>query len=215
MRSTGILFSILLATSLLMLVVAGVKFSPLWKKPIPYQPVEVPKDPSIPKVEEYHVVVLAYGTTATASHVFATWTRSLDKEVVEQVDISWCPVRRSARLIISEVPGKNKSLKETLKDAHKANRFSYWLMKTDRSFYEAALRQRETLKRYRFIDNSSRPKGVNCIHAVSDVAGYLETGSVVGIDAGKLAADHFVNLGKAYPSNDYWVLAKLSIHKSR
>lgn len=215
MRSSGILFGLLLLTSLLLFAVAGVRFSPLWKKAAPFQPAESPKDPTIVKVEEYHVVVMAYGTSATASHVFATWTRSLDKEVVEQVDISWCPVKRSARLIISEVPGKNKSLKETLKDAHKSQRFSYWLMKTDRSFYEAALRQKETLKRYRFIDGSSRPKGVNCIHAVSDVAGHLNTGSVVGIDAGKLVADHFVNLSKAYPSDDYWVLAKLSIHKSR
>jgi hypothetical protein len=48
---------------------------------------------------------------------------------------------------------------------------------------------------------------VNCIHAVSDVAGHLDTGGSVGVAAAQKIALFYVKTGKAWQvPDDKWVI---------
>lgn len=163
--------------------------------------------------DEYHVVVFGYNKPSgllrpAQTHTFATWVKTRNHEIVEQVDISWCPRDGGIRVAASEVPGINKCLAETLQDAQKC-RLSYWVLRTDKTFFDAAVRQRDSLRLYKFLDGKSRPQAVNCIHACSDVAGYLDTGASSGTAAGKAVVEHYKKTGRAWSCQDDWVVPLL------
>lgn len=166
--------------------------------------------------DEYHVVIFSYQNTGwrikpSQTHTFATWTKSRNKQIVDQVDISWGPLEGSvAKASLSEVPGRNKCLASTLRDVTN-HKLAYWVLKTDKTFFDAALHQRDSLKLYKALDGPSRPNAVNCIHACSDVAGHLETGAKCGIAAGQAVAEHYLNSGRAWNTNDKWVIESLKI----
>lgn len=161
-------------------------------------------------VDEYHVVVFSYNNTLgrvrpAETHTFATWVHSRNRDLVEQIDISWGPKDGGLRVVANEVPGRNKCLAETLKDAE-GKKLAYWILRTDRSFFDAAAKQRDRLSYYKVLDTGTRPRAVNCIHACSDVAGYLETGTKCGIPAGEAVANFYVQQGKAWACRDEWVV---------
>jgi hypothetical protein len=171
---------------------------------------------TIPKVDirehhdAFHVVVFSYqnrGPKANPAqcHTFATWVHTRNKQIVDQVDISWCPQQRDIRVVINDVPGRNKCLASTLDDA-KSMRLAYWVMRTDKTFFDAAMVQKEKLTMYRALDSKSRPIAVNCIHACSDVAGNLNTGIHCGISAGQMVSDFYVRSGKAWSADDPWII---------
>lgn len=175
--------------------------------------------PATPKIyagnvhEDFHVIVFGYnkpvgGLRPAQTHTFATWVRSRNKEIVEQVDISWCPTTSGAAAVKNEVPGRNKCLAETLNDAQ-GSKLTYWMLRTDRSFFEAAQKQRDSLKLYCALDSKSRPAAVNCIHACSDVAGELDTRAASGAAAPQRVADFYVAQRKAWPTKDDWVVPLL------
>jgi hypothetical protein len=173
-----------------------------------------PTPPPVMAVDEYYVIVFAYNKPVgkirpAQTHTFATWVRSRNKQVLEQIDISWCPKQGGVRVIANEVPGKNKSLMETLQDCQNGYKLKYWVLRTDKNFFEAAQRQRENLKYYKALDHASRPHAVNCIHACSDVAGRLDTGTACGIASGQMITDHYVRTGSAWMCNDDWVATKV------
>jgi hypothetical protein len=166
--------------------------------------------------DEYHVVIFSYQNNGwrpkpAQSHTFATWVKSRNKQIMDQVDISWGPLDGGvARASVSEVPGRNKCLAATLRDVTN-HKLAYWVLKTDKTFFDAAHCQRDSLKLYRAIDGPSRPNAVNCIHACSDVAGYLDTGTKFGIPAGQAVAEFYLKTGRAWTTNDRWVIDSLKI----
>jgi hypothetical protein len=172
--------------------------------------------PKAAAADDYHVLVFSYQAKSgkirpTETHTFATWVRSRNKEVLETVDISWCPREGEVRIIADKVPGKNKSLYQTLYDA-KGKIIIYYTLRTDLSFFEAAKKQRDSLRLYKSFDHKTRPEAVNCIHACSDVAGYLETGTACGHQAAKLVTEHFLRTEKAWNTKDTWVFRAVLDH---
>lgn len=165
--------------------------------------------------EDYHVIVFGYNKPQgsirpSQTHTFVTWVRSKNKEIIEQVDISWLP--KSDTNSLGEVQGRNRSLDESLTDAQ-GGKLNYWVLRTDRTFFEDAQKKRDSLNLYRFSDSKSRPQSVNSIHACSDIAGYLETGTLSGISASQKVADFYVSQKRAWAvppkENDDWLLPLL------
>lgn len=165
------------------------------------------------KADDYHVIVFSYNNSKgrikpTQTHTFATWIRSNNKRIVDQVDISWRPVQRNFHAVVESVPGCHKCLSETLNDCNGMT-YKYWILRTNLSFFEAAKKQHDSLTLYKMLDGKVRPKAVNCIHACSDVAGYIKTGTTCGIPAGQMIVDFYLKKDKAQKSNDRWVLDAL------
>jgi hypothetical protein len=166
--------------------------------------------------DDYHVIIFSYQNARgrarpVQTHTFATWVHTKDKEVVERVDISWGPVKGNIQAVGDSVPGKNKCLTEAINDMQ-GSKYQYWVLRTDLTFFEAAKKQRDNLKFYKMLDGRSRPKAVNCIHAISDVAGYLETGTHCGISAGQIVNDYYIKSEKAWKADDGWVMPVVLKH---
>jgi hypothetical protein len=164
-------------------------------------------------LDEYHVVVFGYNgrggqLNPGKSHTFASWVHTRDRKVCEQIDISWMPETDRVRVAEREIPGHNKCLSETMADATGCN-VRYWLLRTDKSFFDAAAAQRDRLAVYKALDGKSRPDAVNCIHACSDIAGPLSTGAKNGIAASQEVADLYVREGRAWPCGDEWLMPLL------
>ena len=125
-------------------------------------------EPNIGNVhEEYHVVVFGYNKPKSSqSHTFATWVRTKNKQILDQVDISWMPKTG----VKDEVLGTNKCLAESLHDASGAN-LAYYVLRTDRTFFEAAQNQRDNLYTYKVLENKRKQKIINPVRACSEVAG--------------------------------------------
>jgi hypothetical protein len=163
-------------------------------------------------LDDYHVVIFAYETSSgvldpAETHVFATWVHSKDGIILEERTISWCPEEGEVGITTKVVKGRNKSLKQTLNDAN-GHIFGYHVMRTDASFFDQAKEYHENMKdkKYKALDKKTRPDGLNCIHACSDLAGYLDTKLAVGLDAGTMVADHYKTKNKAWPTNDKYIV---------
>ena len=164
---------------------------------------------------EYHVVVFAYesklgGLKPAQTHVFASWTKSIDKKVVENIDINWGPKDDVGRVTNQIVEGDVKSIKVSI-EVFKDKKYKIWTLKTNEQFFEDAKKQQQKLKnaKYKALDKKTRPEAINCIHACSDVCGYLETGLKSGISAGQSIVDFFLLNGKVSTEKDSWVLQSL------
>lgn len=129
----------------------------------------------------------------SCTHTWAVWARVQDGKIVDRVEINWGP-------------RGHQSCAHSVEDARaRGYAIRRWVLSTDAVFFEAARAQREALKSYRALDRLSRPLAVNCLHSVSDVAGYLDTGPLCGIAGGQAVVNHFVRQGRARPSTEYWL----------
>jgi hypothetical protein len=150
--------------------------------------------------EDYHVIVFGYSKGVRQNHTFATWVRSRNKEIIEQVDISWNPKDADGL-------GSNKCLGETLNDAQ-GSKLNYWVLRTDRTFFEAAQIQRDNLALHRCFDSKTQSTSVDCVQACSHIAGGLDYVGT-GIGASQKVAELYVANGKAWPSDDDWIIPLL------
>lgn len=162
--------------------------------------------------DSYFVVVFSYegpnGMLEPAeTHTFATWVCMKDDKIIDRVVINWSPKDTFVEFF-KEVPGSNHTLKESVDHAIENNkRMSYWVLRTDMTFFEDAKKQRDNLKMYKALDRGTRPNAVNCIHAISDTAGFLDTGTASGIEVGSRVTDFFIKKQKA------WITTRTDVAK--
>lgn len=142
------------------------------------------------------------------SHTAATFFLVEADRVVDQVDISWLPqsnyfVGRSGAEVptLRQVPGANYALAQSFDFAERLGEalLRFGPYETTLSLFDRAKAQRRRLNSgaidYKMLDRGSRPQGLNCIHAVTDVAGFTSTGVLRGADASAFVIDHFARAG--------------------
>ncbi len=165
------------------------------------------------QTRHYMVMFAAEGSPSTArtSHTFATFVREDGGRIVEEKTISWLPQEgyfgpNYTMPPLAIVPGHNYTLDQTMARSP-GRRTSFWgPYEISTNFYRAAsnrvayLNRAETsykmmnLVRGRLRDAPLRnqPGGaINCIMAVSDLAGYIETGTAWGVDASSQVLGYF------------------------
>jgi hypothetical protein len=158
-----------------------------------------------------YVISWAYGSLLNRpvkSHTFATFFLIRDGQPVDKVDISWMPAPGyfagfSDRDMppFKEVPGHNYTLHETLmiatEQGRKLSRFGPYESRLE--LFELAQRMATRLAsgqvEYKMLDPGFRPDAVNCIHAVTDIGGYVDTGMKYGDRASRSVIDHFARQG--------------------
>jgi hypothetical protein len=151
------------------------------------------------------------GNSIRGSHTFARFYRVENGRVVDASEISWLPkwgyFGRGYRMPMGgSVPGRNYSVQETLVIARRTGakvRF-HGRFETSPDLFLSAQQQKAKLEsgsiRYRLVDNFSYPQATNCIHAVTGVVGYLNTGTKHGQTATKAVVESFLETGKMAPS---------------
>lgn len=141
--------------------------------------------------------------TARTSHTFATFVTMEHGTVTEELTVSWLPAPgyfgpEYSMPPLAIVPGKNYTLDETIRLSPR-RRTSFWgPYEISDSLYERAARRVAYLERrvtsYKMTNVArgrlrdaplrNQPGGaINCIMAVSDIGGYLDTGTAWGINA--------------------------------
>lgn len=140
---------------------------------------------------------------AAGTHSFARFSKVENGVVTEVVDISWMAapesLRRNNRMpLLREVAGQNYSLEETFAMAGRKNVTSHGEYHITPELFEAARKRKFDLEvnryAYKLIDGRSQ-NGINCIHAVSGVLGYLNTGLKRGAGASASLVDFFLASG--------------------
>lgn len=141
--------------------------------------------------------------TAASSHSFARFTKLEGGKVVDVVDISWMPepgfFRRGNRMpLLREVPGHNYTLEQTRALAGNKPVLSHGSYYITPSVFEAAQRRKADLEsgryNYKMLDRFSG-SGINCIHALAGVLGYLNTGLARGVGATSGIVGYFLSTG--------------------
>ena len=70
---------------------------------------------------------------------------------------------------------------------------------TSPALFDQAKQQRRRLNEgsidYKMLDRRTRPSGVNCIHAVTDVVGFTNTGALRGAEASAFVIEYFRHAG--------------------
>ncbi len=148
------------------------------------------------------------GNRPNRSHTFATFFLVTDGRATEKVTISWLPMRGYLRgpsglqvPALRPVPGHNYTLAETLQFAaglgEPVSRFGPYEISL--ALYDTAKSQAAYLSSgrvyYKMLDRTSRPNAVNCIHAVTDIAGWVATGDIRGNGASRYVISHFAQRG--------------------
>lgn len=176
---------------------------------------------------EHYMVMFAAETpenTARTAHTFATFVTMEDGALTEELTISWLPAPGHfgpgySMPPFAIVPGKNYTLDETIRISPR-RRTTFWgPYEISPSLHERAARRVAYLDRsvtsYKMMNLArghlrdaplrNRPGGaINCIMAVSDVGGFLSTGTAWGIDASSqvlsfLSRDVLDPLSPAHP----------------
>lgn len=152
----------------------------------------------------HFVIIFAYDAKGVLrkpamSHVFALFYETTKDGLQKDFSISWKPVGSPLKPGISE--GQNQDVKQTLEYASKNNlEVQMWgPYAIDEKIYKNAVLRHNDLTsgklRYRFIDGSNRTDptypAVNNVHAVSDVAGCIDTESRFGKDAAQCIVKKF------------------------
>lgn len=161
----------------------------------------------------YFMVVFGYQTIpnrAVDSHTFAAFYEGRDLEWGggrAPATISWLPATGIVRPLGRE-RGRNFSLDETLAIARsRGYEVRAWgPYEITPSLYRAALGRIRVLESgrllYKMIDGPFSPRAVNCISAVSDIAGPLHTGTDWGFAASGRVAAHFAPWVMGFPRVD-------------
>lgn len=146
---------------------------------------------------------------AAASHSFVRLRRIQGDRITEVVDISWLPdpryFRRNGRVpLLREVPGRNYSLEETFAIAGGRPVFTHGRFEVAPELFEAARRRRNDLESgvagYKLLDGRRFPSATNCIHAISGILAYLNTGLRRGATATNSLVGFFLSTGLAWSS---------------
>jgi hypothetical protein len=165
----------------------------------------VPAVPALAQQDGYYMTMFASEAApnvARSSHTFATFVHVEAGAVAEELTVSWLPAPGHfgpdyTMPRFDRVPGHNYTLDETV--AMGAGRMvTYWgPMAITQSLYERAaarvafLERAETSYKMFVLSDTLRgpalenqPGGaINCIMGVSDIGGYLNTGTSYGIGA--------------------------------
>lgn len=159
-------------------------------------------------IDRYYLIVFAYEgnpNLARESHTFATFVHD-GPAGLEKLTISWLPDYRQPIRPLPVVRGHNYTLEETLEIAGRRHRIYYWgPFESTASLYEAARRRAERLRpgiyQYKMIDfHAHVHNAINCIRAVSEVTGHLETGTNWGRPASLQVLQHFRPYLLDYPN---------------
>ncbi len=67
-------------------------------------------------------------------------------------------------------------------------------------------RKQKNLILYKTFDKRTRPVAINCIHAISDVSGYLETDSSFGNEAAQKIVELFIKNENAKATKNNYVI---------
>lgn len=158
----------------------------------------------------YFVAFFSYdgpGHRAVDSHTFATF---LDGTEIERgyrgapPTISWLPADGIVRPV-GVYAGRNFTLEETLQIARDRGYTvqTFGPFEISRPTYQAALAQIRYLQsgaeRYKMVAGPLGLRGLNCIHAVSNVVGPLVTGTNYGAPATQMVANHFGRVAIRFP----------------
>jgi hypothetical protein len=136
-------------------------------------------------------------------HIWGTYVKTDDsKKIREVVTISWEPLKHD--LFDRRRTAQNIDLKDTLDFAvRKRRKIRVWgpFATTDEFFTKAKNRLNEE-GRYKFIDGCWRGTSQNCIHRISDIAGYHRTGFYWGWWATDSVYKHYLRQGEIRPTED-------------
>ena len=163
-----------------------------------------------PPKSDYYVVVFScdgvnQNVIPTESHVFSTWVEITNNRITDSVDINWQST--SPDDFVNTNVGRNVPIKEIFKSrTSKTNKLKYWTLKIDQSFFAKAKKQEKNLILYKTFDKRTRPVAINCIHAISDVSGYLETDSSFGNEAAQKIVELFIKNENAKATKNNYVI---------
>lgn len=180
--------------------------------------------------EEYFVVVYAYQDArnhASSSHTFAEFIRVTHTEsgrsITERETISWLPNHFARSLSLSgRSKGRNFTLHDTRSFAQRigAKVFTIGAFPIDKRLYDKVKPWKnylETRADYKMIEpdrGGRKGPAYNCIHAVSDMVGKLETGSLRGVDASRAVVQHFARRGYLSNQSQNWVIDLVAGHSN-
>jgi hypothetical protein len=132
------------------------------------------------------------------SHTFATFVEVSNGKLTQQYTISWGPIGEW-KIFDGKVPGHNRSLKTSIEvPLSKDWQVCMWgPYKMTPSYFEKAKQRykdlHDGLYSYKAIDSRARKNeqkpGVNCIHAVSDIGGFIKTEGHYGDSATGIVAE--------------------------
>jgi hypothetical protein len=158
----------------------------------------------------YFVVLFGYegpGNKAVDSHTFAAF---LDGDQLERgyrgapPTISWLPEDGIVRPF-GVHRGRNFTLEETLAlaDDRGYRVTPFGPFEIPRHVYQAAMAQIHFLESgrelYKMVAGAAARRGLNCIHAVSNVVGPLRTGVAWGVPATEAVTQHFGRVAVRFP----------------
>lgn len=183
--------------------------------------------------DRYYVIVFSHQKNVGnrlppphSSHTWATFVKVNGDSIEEEKTISWGPEDNIIAVGREAVVGKNSNLKESLEFA-RSNGYviSHWgPYEISAEFYARGVERQRELESgkylYKVLDAKTRHRNaINCIHAVSDIAGFLQTGTFRGESASRAVARHFQNRsGWVLDSNDdrhQWIIERLGVIKYR
>lgn len=179
--------------------------------------------------EKYFLLLFASQADPVAprtSHTFATFVKAtgngadMKKWKIETRTISWMPIGRSVMPRFARERGQNFDLVATLAwTKSQSARMSLWgPFEVDRELHESAERQIERLESgvlpYHLLNGGLRPaSGLNCMHAVSDLAPgeRLASGIAYG-EAGSAAVLRHLRrwIPNPQPTHD-WLIERLEL----
>ncbi|NBQ52911.1 MAG: hypothetical protein EBU49_04955 [Proteobacteria bacterium] len=170
--------------------------------------------------------------TPHGSHVFATFVESdvspsgHDLARFEAHTLSWLPVMVDNRFLrLRPEPGRNFSLDETLQlaESRELSLMRWGPFEITDSLYFGALDRIDFLEsgaadyiaQDTFYRNAVyvRESGgaINCIHAVSDLGGFIRTGLAHGFSAARRVYEHLQQFVVPSPDNNEWVATLVGV----
>jgi hypothetical protein len=155
--------------------------------------------PALDAEPKYYVTYYSYQSDPLRiryTHTFAHFVKKTPLTTQEQT-ISWMPASlRIAVLRRRAEQGVNLNLQDTLQLAQSigARVTAYGPFEITRELYDRAANQIKRLQsgqvQYKCNDRRFRGEATNCIHAVSDLGGYLDTGTQSGNAATDVVVRH-------------------------
>jgi len=170
--------------------------------------------------------------TPHGAHVFATFVESdaspsgRDLARLEAHTLSWLPVEEDNRFLrLRPEPGRNFSLDETLQlaESRELSLMRWGPFEITDSLYFGALDRIDFLESgaadYIVQDTFHRNAvyvresggAINCIHAVSDLGGFIRTGLAHGFSAARRVYEHLQQFVVPSPDNKEWVATLVGV----
>lgn len=144
------------------------------------------------------------------SHSALRLKKIVNGVVTDVVDISWLPCpgyfhgRRSRLPLLRVVPGCSYSMEQTYSIAAQlgVRVSSHGIFGVSEALFEAGRARLNTLRSglyaYKLLDRRSQSYAINCIHAISGIYGYLNTGLSRGYGATQTLLNFFLSTGQMW-----------------